>query len=64
MRRRSCTAVSITHDMDSAFRIAARIAMLYQGKSTAYAPPAEFRASPDPRVQQFIQGLATGPLTD
>lgn len=58
------TAVSITHDMDSAFRIAERIAMLYQGKIIAYAPPAEFRASPDPRVQQFIQGLATGPLTD
>jgi phospholipid/cholesterol/gamma-HCH transport system ATP-binding protein len=58
------TAVSITHDMDSAFRIAERIAMLHRGKIIAYAPPAEFRASPDPRVQQFIQGLATGPLTD
>jgi len=58
------TAVSITHDMDSAFRIAERIAMLHQGKIIAYAPPAEFRASPDPRVQQFIQGLATGPLTE
>ncbi len=58
------TAVSITHDMDSAFRIAERIAMLHQGKIIAYAPPAEFRASPDPRVQQFIQGLASGPLTD
>jgi len=58
------TAVSITHDMDSAFRIAERIAMLYEGKIIAYATPAEFRASQDPRVQQFIQGLATGPLTD
>ncbi len=58
------TVVSITHDMDSAFRIAERIAMLYQGKIIAYAPPVELRASPDPRVQQFIQGLATGPLTD
>jgi phospholipid/cholesterol/gamma-HCH transport system ATP-binding protein len=58
------TAVTITHDMDSAFRIAERIAMLYQGKIIAYAPPEEFRASSDPRIQQFIQGLATGPLTD
>ncbi|MEO8277434.1 MAG: ABC transporter ATP-binding protein [Thermoanaerobaculia bacterium] len=58
------TAVTITHDMDSAFRIAERIAMLHQGKIIAYAPPDEFRASPDPRVQQFIQGLANGPLTD
>ena len=62
--RLGSTAVSITHDMDSAFRIAERIAMLHQGKIIAYAPPAEFRASSDPRVQQFIQGLATGPLTD
>jgi phospholipid/cholesterol/gamma-HCH transport system ATP-binding protein len=58
------TAVSITHDLDSAFRIAERIAMLHRGQIIAFAPPDEFRASPDPRVQQFIRGLASGPLTD
>jgi len=58
------TALVITHDLDSAFRIADRIAFLHRGRIVAYAPPQEFRASPDPRVQQFIQGLATGPLTD
>jgi phospholipid/cholesterol/gamma-HCH transport system ATP-binding protein len=62
--RLGSTAVTITHDLDSAFRIAERIAMLYKGKIIAYAPPAEFRASGDGRVQQFIQGLASGPLTD
>ncbi len=58
------TALVITHDLDSAFRIADRIAFLHRGRIVANAPPDEFRALDDPRVQQFIQGLATGPLTD
>jgi phospholipid/cholesterol/gamma-HCH transport system ATP-binding protein len=62
--RLSSTAVTITHDLDSAFRIAERVAMLHRGKIIAYAPPAEFRASGDGRVQQFIRGSAKGPLTD
>jgi phospholipid/cholesterol/gamma-HCH transport system ATP-binding protein len=58
------TTVTITHDMRSAFRIADRIGMLHRGKIVALAPPDEFRELPDPRVQQFIHGLAAGPLTD
>jgi phospholipid/cholesterol/gamma-HCH transport system ATP-binding protein len=58
------TAVTITHDLDSAFRIADRIALLHRGKIVACAPPAEFRALDDERVQQFIRGLASGPLTE
>lgn len=57
------TTVTITHDMRSAFRIADRVAMLHQGRIIAVAPPAEFRELDDPRVQQFIHGLAEGPLT-
>ncbi|MFN7940489.1 MAG: ABC transporter ATP-binding protein [Thermoanaerobaculia bacterium] len=63
-KRLDSTAVTITHDLTSAFRIADRVAMLHQGKIIAAAAPAEFRALADPRVQQFIQGLSTGPLTD
>lgn len=58
------TAVTITHDLASAFRIADRIAMLHRGKIVAYAPPEEFREIADPRVQQFLRGLSSGPLTD
>lgn len=58
------TAVTITHDLASAFRIADRIAMLHRGKIVAYAPPDEFREIADPRVQQFLRGLSSGPLTD
>jgi phospholipid/cholesterol/gamma-HCH transport system ATP-binding protein len=62
--RLASTAVTITHDLTSAFRVADRIALLFRGKIVACAPPEEFRALPDPRVQQFIRGLASGPLTE
>ena len=57
------TTVTITHDMRSAFRIADRIGMLYQGKIIALAPPDEFRQLDNPIVQQFIHGRADGPLS-
>lgn len=50
------TMVTITHDMNSAFRIADRIAMLRGGKILAVAPPEEFRKLPDPYVQSFLAG--------
>ena len=61
---RETSAVTITHDMASAFRIADRIGLLYEGRIVALAPPDEFRRSEDPRVQQFIHGDAEGPLTE
>lgn len=62
--RIGATTVTITHDMESAFRIGDRIAMLHRGKIVAAAPPEEFRRLSDPRVQQFIHGRAEGPLSD
>ena len=62
--RLKTTTVTITHDMESAFRIGDRIAMLHKGKIIAEAPPEEFRRLEDPRVQQFIQGRADGPLSE
>jgi phospholipid/cholesterol/gamma-HCH transport system ATP-binding protein len=62
--RLKTTTVTITHDMESAFRIGDRIAMIYRGKIIADAPPAEFRRLDDPRVQQFIHGQAEGPLSE
>jgi phospholipid/cholesterol/gamma-HCH transport system ATP-binding protein len=58
------TAVTITHDLASAYRIADRIALLHKGRIVAYEAPERFRALDDARVQQFIRGLATGPLTE
>jgi phospholipid/cholesterol/gamma-HCH transport system ATP-binding protein len=62
--RLKTTTITITHDMESAFLIGDRIAMLYQGKIIAEAPPEEFKRLEDPRVQQFIHGKAEGPLTE
>ncbi len=60
--RLDSTAITITHDMTSAFRIADRIGMLHEGKIIALAPPEEFRRIDDPRVRQFIEGRSKGPL--
>jgi phospholipid/cholesterol/gamma-HCH transport system ATP-binding protein len=50
------TMVTITHDMNSAFRIADRIAMLRQGRILAVAEPEVFRQLPDPYIQGFLAG--------
>jgi len=60
------TAVVVTHDMTSAFRIGTRMVMLgsgpLQGKIVAEGTPEEIRNHPDPMLQQFIKGEADGPI--
>jgi phospholipid/cholesterol/gamma-HCH transport system ATP-binding protein len=56
------TAVVVTHDMTSAFRIATRMIMLGRGRILAQGTPDEIRTHPDPEVQQFINGEADGPM--
>ncbi len=58
------TSLVVTHDMVSAYKIASRIAMMYQGKIIQMGLPADIRDSKDPVVRQFITGSATGPITD
>ncbi len=58
------TSVIVTHEMDSAMRIAHRMVLLDRGKFIASGTPEEMRDSPDPLVHQFVHGLAEGPLTD
>lgn len=50
------TGVVITHDMDSAYRISDRIAMLYEGKMRAVGTVEEIRDSEDPLVRAFVEG--------
>lgn len=52
------TSIVVTHDMSSAFTIADRIAMVHRGQIILQGKPQEFRASTDPRVQDFINGIA------
>jgi len=60
--RLNATSLTITHDMVSAYRIADRIAMLYEGKIEETGSPGEIQASDNAVVQQFINGRADGPI--
>ena len=51
------TAVVVTHDMDSAFTIADRIAMMYDEQIIEIGTPDEFRQSNNSVVKQFISGV-------
>jgi phospholipid/cholesterol/gamma-HCH transport system ATP-binding protein len=62
VREVGTTAVSITHDMVSAHKIADRIAMLHQGRIIWHGPTAEIGRSGNPFVDQFINGRAEGPI--
>src|SRR5437867_4351200 len=56
------TAVVVSHDMTSAFRIATRMIMLGHGGIVAQGTPDEIRNSENPEVQQFIHGKPDGPI--
>jgi len=62
-RKLSVTSIAVTHDINSAYKIADRIAMLHAGKIVEEGTPEQIRNCPNPIVQQFIQGKAEGPIT-
>ena len=61
-REVGATALSITHDMASARKIANRIAMLYEGKIIWQGPVDQIDNSGNEYVEQFITGKAEGPI--
>jgi phospholipid/cholesterol/gamma-HCH transport system ATP-binding protein len=74
-RKLQVTSVVVTHEMDSAFRIADRMVMLQAGHILRIGPRPEFEALRDSEpgqlasdedrlIQQFLTGSSTGPLTD
>jgi phospholipid/cholesterol/gamma-HCH transport system ATP-binding protein len=74
-RKLRVTSVVVTHEMDSAFRIADRMVMLKQGRVMRIGPKSDFQkirdagsgelSSEDDRLlHQFLNGLSEGPLTD
>jgi phospholipid/cholesterol/gamma-HCH transport system ATP-binding protein len=62
VRELGATALSITHDMASARKIADRIAMLYKGEIIWNGPTGEIDRSGNEFVDQFIHGRADGPI--
>jgi phospholipid/cholesterol/gamma-HCH transport system ATP-binding protein len=58
------TSITVTHEMESAFRIATRMAMLYQGKIIEDGEPNQFRQSSNPVIRQFLSGSTEGPILE
>jgi phospholipid/cholesterol/gamma-HCH transport system ATP-binding protein len=56
------TSVVVSHDIESSFKIADWIMILFFGKKIAEGIPEEIQSSEDPRVQQFIKGSPEGPI--
>jgi len=49
------TSLVVTHDMQSAFSIGTRMAMMYEGKIIEEGTPEDFRQSTEPVVKQFLE---------
>lgn len=61
-KRLRATCVVVTHDLPSVYQIADTVAMLFEGTIIASGPVAQMRQSPNPIVQQFLQGSEVGPI--
>jgi phospholipid/cholesterol/gamma-HCH transport system ATP-binding protein len=58
------TSIAVTHDMTSAYKIADKIAMLYNGKIITVGRPEDIKNTKDPIVKQFVTGAGKGPITE
>jgi phospholipid/cholesterol/gamma-HCH transport system ATP-binding protein len=58
------TSVIVTHEMDSAFRVATKMAMLYQGQIIEAGGPEQLKQSQNPVVTQFLSGSTEGPILE
>ncbi|MBI4713513.1 MAG: ABC transporter ATP-binding protein [Planctomycetes bacterium] len=57
------TSIVVTHDMNSVFMVAERIALLYQGKIARMGTVDYFKNSDDKIVRQFVTGAPEGPMS-
>lgn len=60
--RLNVTSIVVSHNLESVFRIADRVAMIHDGVIRVEATPDEVRSSTDPLVSQFIEGRTEGPI--
>lgn len=54
--RLGITSIVVTHDIQSAFQVADRIAFLYEGRISFTGTPQEAEASQEPRLREFLRG--------
>jgi len=62
--RSGVTSIIVTHLMDSAFRLATRMAMLHRGKIIEEGTPAHMKESTHPVLVQFLSGSTEGPILE
>jgi len=62
--RSQVTSIIVTHEMDSAFRVGTKMAMLYQGKIIEQGEAEAFKNSTNPVVVQFLSGSTEGPILE
>jgi phospholipid/cholesterol/gamma-HCH transport system ATP-binding protein len=62
--RSRVTSIIVTHLMDSAFRVATRMAMLHHGKIIEQGTPDYMRQSKNPVLVQFLSGSTVGPILE
>jgi len=62
-RELGVTVMVISHDMASTFRVAHRVAMLYNGKFEFTGTTEELKNCDNPVVRQFVSGSAQGPMS-
>ncbi|KAA0257423.1 ABC transporter ATP-binding protein [Deferribacter autotrophicus] len=61
-KKLNVTSVVISHDIDSTFKIADYIAMIYDGRIVMYGTPEDFKTTDNPYVVQFLSGSKDGPI--
>ncbi|MBP9854631.1 MAG: ABC transporter ATP-binding protein [Candidatus Omnitrophica bacterium] len=61
-KKLNLTSIVVTHNMESVWRIADRVAMVYKGKLLEVGTPKEIKQSTNEIVQQFINGDIEGPI--
>jgi phospholipid/cholesterol/gamma-HCH transport system ATP-binding protein len=61
-QRMGVTSVVVTHDLRSAWHVGDRLALLHEGRVQFTGTPDEAKASRDPLVHQFIEGMSEGPV--
>jgi phospholipid/cholesterol/gamma-HCH transport system ATP-binding protein len=64
VKKLGATAMTITHDMASARKIADHVAMIHEGRIIWTGAIADLDRSGNPYVDQFIHGRSTGPITE
>ncbi len=61
-KRLGVTSIVVTHDMQSAFKVADRMALLNDGRVVFLGSAEDVRTTRDPLVRQFVEGSSEGPI--